>query len=87
MQQRRAIIALAPRTDQRIPDCLRRWPITVRQPASSTPEPLLLEWAGQGKLDLSAIITRVVPLEAGAINDALDRLDRFSEDVRVVVRP
>ena len=49
--------------------------------------PLLLEWAGQGKLDLSAVITRVVPLEAGAINDALDRLDRFSEDVRVVVRP
>ena len=49
--------------------------------------PLLLEWAGQGKLDLSAVITRVVPLEARAINHALDRLDRFSEDVRVVVRP
>jgi len=49
--------------------------------------PLLLEWARQGKLDLSAVITRVVPLEAEAINDALDRLDRFSEDVRVVIRP
>jgi propanol-preferring alcohol dehydrogenase len=49
--------------------------------------PLLLEWARQGKLDLSAVITRVVPLEAEAINDALDRLDRFGEDVRVVIRP
>jgi len=49
--------------------------------------PLLLEWARQGKLDLSAVITRVVPLETEAINDALDRLDRFSEDVRVVIRP
>src|SRR6266404_9096025 len=39
MQQRKAIMALAPRTDQRIPDCLRRLPITVRQPASTTPEP------------------------------------------------
>jgi hypothetical protein len=36
---------------------------------------------------LSALITRVVPLEAEAIQDALDRLDRFSEDVRVVIRP
>ena len=49
--------------------------------------PLLLEWARQGKLDLSAVITRIVPLEAEAINDALDQLDRFSEDVRVVIRP
>src|SRR5206468_12457073 len=39
MQQRRAMMALAPRTDQRIPDCFRRSPITVRQPASTTPEP------------------------------------------------
>jgi XapX domain-containing protein len=39
MQQRRAMMALAPLTDQRIPDCLRRSPITVRQPASTTPEP------------------------------------------------
>src|SRR5258708_2871608 len=39
MQQRKAMMALAPRTDQRIPDCFRRSPITVRQPASTTPEP------------------------------------------------
>ena len=39
MQQRRARMALAPRTDQCMPDCLRRSPTTVRQPASMTPEP------------------------------------------------
>ena len=40
MQQRKARMALAPRTDQRMPDCLRRSPMTVRQPASTTPEPM-----------------------------------------------
>src|SRR6266436_5748033 len=39
MQQRREMMALAPRTDQRIPDCFRRSPITVRQPVSTTPAP------------------------------------------------
>src|SRR5581483_4544960 len=39
MQQRRAMIALAPRTDQRIPECLSRSPMTVRHPASTTPDP------------------------------------------------
>lgn len=39
IQQRRAMILFAPRTVQCMPDCLRRWPITVRQPASTTPEP------------------------------------------------
>ena len=33
------MIALAPWTDQNIPDCLRRFPITVLHPASITPEP------------------------------------------------
>jgi hypothetical protein len=45
MQQRRAMMALAPRTDQRIPDCFRRSPMTVRQPASTTPEPAKLSGA------------------------------------------
>lgn len=49
--------------------------------------PLLLDWARQGKLDLSAVITRTVPLEAEAINAALDRLEAFGEDVRVVIKP
>jgi len=53
--------------------------------ASEIPE--LLEAVRRGWLDLSRVVSRTVPLEAGAINDALDRLERFSEDVRVVVVP
>jgi len=49
--------------------------------------PQLIEWAQQGALDLSRVITRSVPLEAGAVNQVLDNLDSFSEDVRVVIVP
>jgi propanol-preferring alcohol dehydrogenase len=48
--------------------------------------PLLIEWVRQGKLDLSKVITRTVPLEAGAINATLDDLERFGSDVRVVIK-
>lgn len=47
--------------------------------------PLLLEWARQGKLELSRVITRTVPLEAAAINETLDGLEQFGADVRVVI--
>ncbi len=49
--------------------------------------PVLLEFARIGKLNLSKVVTRTVPLEAKAINDALDRLEHFGEDVRVVITP
>lgn len=49
--------------------------------------PVLLELAGTGKLDLSQGIIRTVPLEAGAINDALTRLDSFGDDVRALIVP
>jgi propanol-preferring alcohol dehydrogenase len=49
--------------------------------------PLLFELARQGSLDLSQVITQSVPLDAAAINAVLDRLDHFSDDVRVVIRP
>ena len=49
--------------------------------------PVLLELARRGKLDLSHGIIRTVPLEAGAVNDALDRLEKFGNDVRVVIMP
>ena len=49
--------------------------------------PLLLEFARQRKLDLSKVITRVLPLDAGAINEALDELDRYGDHVRTVVVP
>jgi 2-desacetyl-2-hydroxyethyl bacteriochlorophyllide A dehydrogenase len=49
--------------------------------------PLLIEYVRQGKLVLSDVITRTVPLEAGAINETLDRLEQFGEQGRVVVKP
>jgi 2-desacetyl-2-hydroxyethyl bacteriochlorophyllide A dehydrogenase len=48
--------------------------------------PGLIEWVRQGKLDLSRIITRTVPLEAGAVNEVLDKLEGFTEEGRVVIR-
>jgi threonine dehydrogenase-like Zn-dependent dehydrogenase len=49
--------------------------------------PTLLEWTRQRTLDLAGVVTRTVPLEAAAINDALDELTRFGSEVRMVVRP
>jgi len=49
--------------------------------------PSLLEWARHGKLEMSKAITRTVPLEAAAINEVLDGLESFGEDVRVVIVP
>ena len=47
--------------------------------------PQLLEWTRRGQLDLSAAVTETVSLEAGAINQALDRLESFGESVRTVI--
>lgn len=49
--------------------------------------PVLLDLARTGKLDLSHGIVRSIPLEASAVNDTLDRLEEFSDDVRVVIAP
>jgi 2-desacetyl-2-hydroxyethyl bacteriochlorophyllide A dehydrogenase len=49
--------------------------------------PLLLDLARTGKLDLSRGFIRTVPLEANAVNRALDRLEKYSDDVRVVITP
>ena len=49
--------------------------------------PLLLEWARTKKLDLSPLVTQVVPLDAGAVNLALDNLEVFGDQVRVVIKP
>lgn len=49
--------------------------------------PLLLEMARLGRLDLSQVVTRAIPLDADAINAALDNLDQFGEGVRVVIKP
>jgi propanol-preferring alcohol dehydrogenase len=49
--------------------------------------PLLVEWARRGKLDLSQVVTRTVPLEADAINAVLDELETFGGGVRTVIVP
>ena len=47
----------------------------------------LLDFARTGKLKFANVVTRTVPLDAAAINDTLDRLEKFGEDVRVVIEP
>lgn len=49
--------------------------------------PVLLDLARTGKLDLSHGIIRTIPLEAAAVNGVLDRLEKFGDDVRVVIAP
>jgi 2-desacetyl-2-hydroxyethyl bacteriochlorophyllide A dehydrogenase len=46
--------------------------------------PALLEFAKSRKLDLSNL-ARTIALEAGPVNDALDRLEHFGGDVRTVI--
>jgi 2-desacetyl-2-hydroxyethyl bacteriochlorophyllide A dehydrogenase len=49
--------------------------------------PLLIELVRRGKLDLSNVITRTVPLDADAINEAMAGLEQFGDDVRTVITP
>ena len=49
--------------------------------------PLLLELARRGSLDLSRVVTRTVPLEAGPINEVMDALAGFEGAVRTVITP
>lgn len=49
--------------------------------------PLLVEMARRKVLDTSRVVTRTVPLDADAINRALDGLDQFGSDVRTVIVP
>lgn len=47
----------------------------------------LIEMVDSGALDLSDVVTGSVPLEAGAVNEVLDRLDSFSGGIRTVIVP
>lgn len=47
--------------------------------------PVLLDLVQTRKLDLSQGIIRTVALEATAVNEALDRLEKFGDDVRTVI--
>jgi len=49
--------------------------------------PELLECARRGTLDLSAVVTRTLPLEPKAVNQALDDLERFGSEARMVILP
>ncbi len=49
--------------------------------------PLLLELARTGKLSLTKVITRQVPLDAGVVDGVLDELDRYGDHVRTVIIP
>jgi len=53
----------------------------------STEIPQLIELVRQRKLDLYRVITRTIPLEADAINQALDGLEGFAGEVRTVIEP
>jgi D-arabinose 1-dehydrogenase-like Zn-dependent alcohol dehydrogenase len=49
--------------------------------------PLLVDMARRKVLDTSRVVTRTIPLDADAINQTLDALDRFSGGVRTVIVP
>jgi len=49
--------------------------------------PALLELARRGTLDLSEVVTDTLPLDAAAINQSMDRLERFASGVRAVITP
>jgi propanol-preferring alcohol dehydrogenase len=47
----------------------------------------LMDLVVSGKLDLSKVVSRIVPLEADAINGVLDDLEACRDDIRSVVVP
>lgn len=48
---------------------------------------LLVDLARRGILDTSRVVSQVIPLEAGKINQRLDDLEKFTSDVRAVIVP
>jgi threonine dehydrogenase-like Zn-dependent dehydrogenase len=49
--------------------------------------PLLVEMARRKVLDTSLVVSRTIPLDADAINAALDALEQFGGGVRTVIVP
>lgn len=49
--------------------------------------PTLIEFARRGALDLSRTVSRTIPLDAAAANEALDELEAFRGGVRTVIVP
>ncbi len=49
--------------------------------------PTVIEMARRGILDTSRVVTKSIPLDAGAINAAIDNLEKFGGGIRTVVVP
>jgi 2-desacetyl-2-hydroxyethyl bacteriochlorophyllide A dehydrogenase len=49
--------------------------------------PFVLKLADKGKLDLSRVVTKTVPLEAGPINEVFRNLKQYKSDFRTVIKP
>ena len=49
--------------------------------------PAVIEMARQGVLDTARVVTRSIPLDAGAVNRALDELERGGAGIRTVIVP
>lgn len=45
----------------------------------------LIELVRRGKLDLSSVVTAMVPLEAGPVNDSMDAIEKFGDGIRTVI--
>ncbi|MFH0989961.1 MAG: zinc-binding dehydrogenase [bacterium] len=49
--------------------------------------PIVLEFARSGKLDLTQIVTRSIPLSASSINTVFAELSRWESSIRTVIKP
>lgn len=49
--------------------------------------PTVIEMARRGVLDVSRVVTRTIPLDAAAVNEALDGLERGAPGIRTVIVP
>jgi Zn-dependent alcohol dehydrogenase len=47
----------------------------------------LLDLATDGRFDVSDIVQRLVPLDADAVNEAMNDLESFGDTLRTVIRP
>jgi 2-desacetyl-2-hydroxyethyl bacteriochlorophyllide A dehydrogenase len=49
--------------------------------------PTLINFVQTGKIDLSGVISKTIPLDAGMINETFDALDEYVDIGRVVIQP
>ncbi|MHA1511632.1 MAG: alcohol dehydrogenase, partial [Promethearchaeota archaeon] len=48
--------------------------------------PFVLKLAEKGKLDLSEVVTNIIPLDAGPINKIFENLKKYKSDFRTVIK-